>query len=52
MCEEIIKDNGINNKLDQVLQFLKNSNQQQLSESFILKIAQIQQLVKEIQTDD
>ena len=50
--EEIIKDNNINNKFNQVLNFLKRSNQQELNESFILKIAQIQELVKEIQTND
>ena len=50
--DEIIKDNNINNKFNQVLNFLKSSSQQELNESFILKIAQIQELAKEIQTND
>ena len=50
--DEIIKDNNINNKFNQVLNFLKRSSQQELNESFILKIAQIQELAKEIQTND
>ena len=50
--DEIIKDTNIKTKISQVLNFLKNTNQQQINESFILKIAQIQELVKEIQTND
>jgi hypothetical protein len=50
--EEITKDTNINNKFNQVLGFLKSSNQQKLNENFILKIAQIQELVKEMQAND
>jgi hypothetical protein len=50
--DEITKDKNIQTKFNQILSFLKNSNQQKLNESFILKIAQIQELVKEIQTND
>ena len=48
----IIKDKNIKVKFNQILNFLKTSNQQKLNESFILKIAQIQELAKEIQTND
>lgn len=49
---EVTKDSDIKVKFDQVLQFLKTTNKQQINESFILKIAQIQELAKEIQTND
>ena len=50
--DEVLKDQNIKVKFGQVLNFLKTTNQQKLNESFILKIAQIQELVKEIQTND
>lgn len=50
--EEIAKDKNIQVKFNQILSFLKSSNKQKLNESFVLKIAQIQELVKEIQTND
>ena len=52
LSDEITKDRNITTKMNKVLQFLKTTSQQKVNESFILKIAQIQQLVKEIQTND
>tara|TARA_R100001129_G_C5249963_1_gene228043 strand:- start:36 stop:866 length:831 start_codon:yes stop_codon:yes gene_type:complete len=52
LSDEIKKDTNIEAKLNKVLEFLKTTNQKKINESFILKIAQIQQLVKEIQTND
>ena len=49
---EVSKDSSIKTKLDKVLNFLQNTNKEKINESFILKIAQIQELVKEIQTND
>lgn len=49
---DIAKDKNIKQKFNQVLAFLEKTSQQKLNESFILKIAQIQELVKEIQTND
>ena len=49
---EVVKDSNIRTKLDKVLNFLQNTNKEKINESFILKIAQIQELVKEIQTND
>ena len=50
--DEVAKDKNIKVKYDKVVNFLKTTNQQKLDESFILKIAQIQELVKEIQAND
>jgi len=49
---DVTKDEYIKIKFNEILLFLKNSHQQKLNESFILKIAQIQELAKEIQTND
>lgn len=49
---EVVRDKNIKSKYDKVVNFLKTTNQQKLDESFILKIAQIQELAKEIQTND
>ena len=49
---DVTKDEYIKVKFNKILSFLKNSHQQKLNESFILKIAQIQELAKEIQTND
>ena len=49
---EVSKDSSIKTKFDKVLNFLQNTNKEKINESFILKIAQIQELVKEIQTND
>lgn len=50
--EEVTRDVNIKNKFNQILNFLKKSHEQKLNESFILKIAQIQELAKEIQAND
>jgi len=50
--DEVTKDNRIKNKFDKVINFLDNTHRQKINESFILKIAQIQELVKEIQVND
>lgn len=49
---EVSKDSSIKTKFDKVLNFLQNTNKEKINESFILKIAQIQELAKEIQTND
>ena len=50
--EEVTIDTNIENKFNKIINFLNRSHEQKLNESFILKIAQIQELVKEIQTND
>ena len=50
--EEVTRDVNIKNKFNQILNFLKKSHEQKWNESFILKIAQIQELAKEIQAND
>ena len=49
---EVAKDTNIKAKFSQVLSFLETTSKQKINESFILKIAQIQELAKEIQTND
>ena len=50
--KEILKDVNMKEKYGKILEFLKNSNKSPLNETFIYKITQIQQLIKEISTND
>ena len=50
--KEILKDVNMKEKYGKVLEFLKNSNKSPLNETFIHKITQIQQLIKEISIND
>ena len=52
MSDEVTKDNKIESKFNKVLNFLGNTHRQKINESFVLKIAQIQELAKEIQVND
>jgi|TARA_R100000455_G_C6271587_1_gene127893 hypothetical protein len=52
MSDEVTKDNKIESKFNKVLNFLDNTHRQKINESFVLKIAQIQELAKEIQVND
>ena len=50
--KEVLKDVNMKEKYGKVLEFLKNSSKSPLNETFIYKITQIQQLTKEISTND
>jgi hypothetical protein len=50
--KEVLKDVNMKEKYGKVLEFLKNSSKSPLNETFIYKITQIQQLIKEISTND
>lgn len=49
---EIQNDPQMKKKFQEVFTFLKESNKHPIDKSFVLKIAQIQKLIKEIDSDD
>jgi hypothetical protein len=49
---EFSVDLGMKEKYNKVVDFLESSNERPLNESFILKITQVQQLIKEINSHD
>jgi len=50
--KDILNDSGMKQKYEKVQTFLENINTKPLDEGIILKITQVQQLIKEINSDD
>ena len=50
--KDILSDSGMKEKYDKVQMFLENINNRPVDEEMILKITQVQQLIKEINSND